>query len=247
MSNMSNMTHLYLIRHGESLSAAQGVIGNMGLSQLGVTQAERLRDRLAATREIVADALISSTMHRARETAEIIAPALGLPIIFDSDVEEWRDSPEVEGMSEKEFFAKFSAIDSERRPFLHITPESETWVQFITRMGSALNRIMHQHAGKTIVIVCHGGIIDGSFLYFFGLSTLRFPPTYFHTHNTSITHWYQGAVADFPPGWILERYNDCMHLWDIASPELIPWRNLSHRPMVGEDRSASAIPTEAEN
>src|SRR5437016_5081477 len=85
------MTHLYLIRHGQALSAVQGTIGNTDLSPLGIKQAEHLRDRLAATSEIVADVLIASTMLRAKQTAEIIAPALGLPIIFDSDVEEWRD------------------------------------------------------------------------------------------------------------------------------------------------------------
>ena len=42
-------------------------------------QAERLRDRLAATGEIRADVLLSSTLLRASQTAELVAPALGLP------------------------------------------------------------------------------------------------------------------------------------------------------------------------
>ena len=63
------MTQLYLIRH-----ASGGP-----LSELGVRQAERLRDRLAATGEIRADVLISSTLLRASQTAELVAPALGLP------------------------------------------------------------------------------------------------------------------------------------------------------------------------
>ena len=44
-------THVYIIRHGEALSAAQRTMGNTRLSPLGVKQAERLRDRLAATKE----------------------------------------------------------------------------------------------------------------------------------------------------------------------------------------------------
>jgi broad specificity phosphatase PhoE len=47
------MTNLYLIRHGEAISATQNFIGDKGLSPLGVKQAERLRDRLLATKEIV--------------------------------------------------------------------------------------------------------------------------------------------------------------------------------------------------
>src|SRR5258708_16638302 len=85
------MTDLFLIRHGEALGAIHNLIGDTRLSPLGVTQAEHLRDRLAATGEIAADVLISSTFIRARQTAEIIAPALGLPIVFDVEVQELRD------------------------------------------------------------------------------------------------------------------------------------------------------------
>ncbi|HEV2659387.1 MAG TPA: histidine phosphatase family protein, partial [Ktedonobacteraceae bacterium] len=49
------MTQLYLIRHGEALSAIKGFVGDGGLSPLGVQQAEQLRDRLLATKEIAAD------------------------------------------------------------------------------------------------------------------------------------------------------------------------------------------------
>jgi 2,3-bisphosphoglycerate-dependent phosphoglycerate mutase len=43
------MTHLYLIRHADSLEGLKddGKYGDLGLSPEGITQAERLRDRLA--------------------------------------------------------------------------------------------------------------------------------------------------------------------------------------------------------
>ena len=96
------MTHLYLIRHGQHIGSVKHIIGDTELSPLGIQQAERLRDRLAATGEIKADVLIASTFKRARQTAEIIAPAFGLPIIFDDEVQEWRDG-EAEGMTLDEF------------------------------------------------------------------------------------------------------------------------------------------------
>jgi len=181
------MTHLYFIRHGQAISVVQQTTGDPGLSPLGVKQAERLRDRLAASGEIAADILISSTMLRAKQTAEIIAPALGLPIIFDDEVQEERPG-EALYMSEREFRAKFGAVTFEQKPFFRIAPGAETWVEFALRAGTALNRITHEHEGKTIVIVCHGGIVDSSFLLFFVLSSLQFPPIFFETHNTSITH-----------------------------------------------------------
>jgi probable phosphoglycerate mutase len=236
------MTHLYLIRHGQAMSAVQNTIGNTGLSPLGVKQAERLRGRMAATGEVVADVLISSTMLRAKQTAEIIAPALGLPIIFDEEVEEWRDG-ETEEFSIDEYKEKFDTVEFEQKPFYRIGPNAETWVQFMLRAGTALNRITRQYEGKTIVIVCHGGIIDCSFIFFFGMSTLQFPKAFFNTHNTSITHWRKGSYLDLPPSWILESYNDVMHLRDIDSPVRIPWKEMA-RPVVGADKAE--VPTEAE-
>src|SRR6266566_4735679 len=85
------MTSLYLIRHGEALGAVQDIIGDAALSPLGILQAARLRDRLAATGEIAADAFLSSTVARARQSAEIFARALGLPIVFDDEGQEVRD------------------------------------------------------------------------------------------------------------------------------------------------------------
>ncbi len=236
------MTHLYLIRHGQAKSAVQKKLGNTGLSSLGVTQAERLRDRLAATGEIAADVLIASTMQRAKETAEIIAPALGLDILFDEEVEEWRDG-EAQYWTVEEFKARFNPVEDTEKPFVHVAPGAESWAQFILRASTALSRITHEYKGKTIVIVCHGGIIDCSFISFLGMSALHLPRAFFNTHNTSITHWYRGSFEDLPTSWILESYNDVMHLRDIGTLARIPWREMTIRPVVGRERAQ--VPTEA--
>lgn len=87
------MTNVYLIRHAQQI---ENVIPTpdppLGppLSSLGITQAEHLRDRLIATGEILADILLSSPLLRARATAEIIAPALDLPVTLDDDLQEFR-------------------------------------------------------------------------------------------------------------------------------------------------------------
>lgn len=240
------MTHLYLIRHGQAMVAIKEALNDTGLSPLGVRQAECLRDRLAATGEIAADVLIASTMPRAKQTAEILAPAFGLPIVFDDEVQEWREGNEedLEKIDIAEFRARFEAVPYEQKPFFRTVPSSETWVQFVLRAATALNRIVHEHEGKTIVIVCHGGIVDSSMISFLGLSSLQFPRAYFETHNTSITHWLTHTREDFPPGWVLECYNDVMHLRDIDSPVKIPWKEIATRPVVG--REGAKVPTEVE-
>jgi 2,3-bisphosphoglycerate-dependent phosphoglycerate mutase len=237
------MTQLYLIRHGQAISAARNMLGNTGLSPLGIIQAERLRDRLAASGEIAADVLIASTMQRAKETAEIIAPALGLPLLFDSEVEEWRDG-EAGNWTTEEFKARFNPVEAVQKPYIQIAPGAESWAQFMLRASTALNRITTEYAGQTIVIVCHGGIIDCSFIAFLGLSILHLPRAFFNTHNTSITHWYRGSFEDLPTSWLLESYNDVMHLRDIGAQASIPWRGLAVKPVIGKEQAH--VPTEAE-
>ena len=241
------MTHLYIIRHGQSSSVDRENAGDPGLTAFGVKQAERLRDRLAASGEIAADVLISSTMLRAKQTAEIVAPALGLPIIFDDEVQEQRPG-EALNMSEDEFREIFGAVEFEQKPYFRLAPGAETWVEFTLRAGTALQRITREHEGKTIVIICHGGIVDTAFLLFLGLSSLQYPQILFDTHNTSITHWYREAndwveQLNLPVSWILDYYNDTMHLRDLDSPVRIPWKQIAAKPVTGIETSMA--PTEA--
>ncbi|HZI36988.1 MAG TPA: phosphoglycerate mutase family protein, partial [Acidimicrobiia bacterium] len=73
-------TRLVLIRHGESRSTVDRVVGGhrgcSGLTDRGVRQAKALRDRLTETGELAAaTAVLTSVLPRAIETADIIAPA----------------------------------------------------------------------------------------------------------------------------------------------------------------------------
>ncbi len=237
------MTDLYLIRHGEALGAVHHIIGDTALSPFGIMQTERLRDRLAATGEIAADVLISSTLTRARQTAEIIAPALGLPIIFDDDLQELRDGA-AEGMHVEKYRARFGEVNFRETPFSQVAPDGENWGQFVLRASTALDRVIRQYEGKTIVIVCHGGVIGVSFLYFFGIGTLQYPQAGFDTDNTSITHWAIRTASGRPARWRLMCYNDDMHLRDIRSAVRIPWKAISARPAEGAEQPV--VPLENE-
>ena len=228
------MTHLYFIRHGDAITTSSNPLEDPHLTPLGVAQTERLRARLAASGELRPDVLIASTMLRARQTAEIIAPALGLPILYDDEVQEWR-FPEDETLNVDEYIERFKNLPHDQKPFFQVIPGAESWVQFMLRACCVLNRLTQQYEGKTVVVVCHGGIIDASFHFFLHLSTVHLPHAYFDTHNTSITHWYSNTEE--PPGWTLERYNDIMHLRDLHSTTRIPWGEIAYSP---EERGFSA-------
>jgi probable phosphoglycerate mutase len=212
------MTDLYLIRHADYTTGLEdGKYVDQGLTPLGVAQAGRLRDRLAATGEIKADVLIASTLPRARQTAEIIAPALGLPVTLDAEVEEWRN--EDGSLSPEEFVARARAIPAGQMPFFRWVPGCENWLEFSIRADTALNRIAREHAGKTMVVVCHANIIEASLAFFLGLSGAPLLRLNVLPGHASLTHWVKEApMPGFLSEWLLERYNDRSHLL-----ETLPW------------------------
>ena len=241
-------THIYLIRHGEAVANVENILAGMrsdtGLTPLGVLQAERLRDRLAATGEIVADALIASTLPRAMQTAEIIAPALGLDIIPDDDVHELRPGV-ADGLRLGEFIERYGPLrDFREEPYHPLAPGGESWGGFVTRVGDALHRIARDNDGKRVVVVCHGGVVDASILIGLGMATIAPALGQFHTHNTAITEWERGLLVrtEHIQRWRLLRYNDDLHTRDIGARDRIQWTRITPIHPVGEP--AAPLPTE---
>ena len=115
--------------------------------------------------------------------AVLIAPALGLPIALDDDLQEIGVG-EADGMQVAAFFATFGEPDFERDPYRPLAPGGESWARFVLRVAETLNRIAREHSGKTIVLVTHGGIVDGAFLCFLGVGLFEMRHASFHTYNT---------------------------------------------------------------
>jgi len=215
------VTRLLLIRHGESQVYVDGVVGGLatcnGLSDLGRRQAAALRDRLAETHEFdPVDALIASTLPRARETAEIISPAIGnLPVVEDEDVCELHPG-EADGMSYDDYVAKYGWRDMEANPDLELSPGGESIAAFHRRVGAALTRIADAHPDQTVVIACHGGVVDVGLRTLLGLGMVGGFDLY--TENTSVTEFVLAPATERRPTrrWRLVRYNDAAHLAGVG-------------------------------
>jgi probable phosphoglycerate mutase len=149
---------------------------------------------------------------------------------------------EADGMTVAEFKARFGIPDFSQEPFRSLAPGGESWAQFMLRVGGALDRIIREHRGQTVVIVCHGGVVDGSFVYFIGLSSQALPPISFHTHNTSITHWQHRLDEDHLRRWRLMRYNDDTHLHGLGAEMPIAWRGVE----AAEEAEHPSVPTQAD-
>ena len=240
------MTHLYLVRHGEATTQVSNLLLDEGLTSLGIIQAEHLRDRLAATREIIPDVLIASTLPRARQTAEIIAPALNQSISLDDEMQELREG-KATGMKLEQAQMKYGHFNPEQEPFRPPAPGGESWGQFTLRVAAALDRITSIYEGKTIVIVCHGGVIESSFIYFFRMESFAPPQTDFEIHNTSITYWQKSDSKDQSseqsPHWRIIRYNDDFHLRDIDSLTRINWKDFGAPTPQEKSESRQSLPT----
>lgn len=215
-------TRLVLVRHGESVATVERRIGGprtcVGLSELGVRQAERLATRLAETHEVVCDALYSSGYPRARQTAQVLAPVLDCDVRVEDGFGEHDPGPVCDGMSFDDFVATHGRPDWESDPYAVTFPDGETVADFHHRVLSTLRVVLDRHAGGSVMVVCHGGVVDTVLR-----AALRAPWTgmfELYTTNTSMTE----LISVAPGRWRLVRYNDGAHLrgLPLESPRAAP-------------------------
>ncbi len=218
------LTRLVLVRHGESQAQLDRVVGGekgcTGLSDLGRRQVGALAERWAASGEIRADALFASVLPRAVETAALLAPAVGArDLVADCDLCELHPG-DADGMTWDEYLATYHPDGYRADPERPLAPGGESWVGFTARVGAALHRLATDHAGQTVVVACHGGVIVSSMVVLMGLPPSEGPPgepgvrpVRFDPVNASVTVW-ERPVAELEHGaaWRLARYNDAAHL-----------------------------------
>ncbi|MBW3575017.1 MAG: histidine phosphatase family protein [Actinobacteria bacterium] len=211
-------TRLLLVRHGESQAQVTRVVGGAtgctGLSDLGRRQVAALAGRWSAS-DVGADRLLSSTLPRALETAELLAPALGgLSVEPDPDLCELQPG-ECDGQNWDDYQERYG-VDMRADPYAPLSPGGESVAEFLVRVGRALHRIAVDHAGSTVVIACHGGVIDGSMVNFLGIPPQRAADLDLRTTNAAVTEWVAERTDDGPLRWALRRYNDASHLESLT-------------------------------
>ncbi len=211
-------TKLIIVRHGEAVCNVSGLAHGLetcaGLTERGHAQVARLAQRLRQD-ELKADVLYASPIARARQTAEPIAEALGLPIQWDDELHEKRPGAEAEGFSWRELEARYGSFQHDQ-PYTERIPSMESWAAFVVRASTALDRIVREHPNQTAIVAAHGGIVEASFYLFLDLGPRT--STGFWTHNTSLTEWRKSDRFNVNR-WFLLRYNDIAHLADMPPVE----------------------------
>lgn len=160
MSHGHLPTRLFLLRHAEVEERYHRIFGgriDMNLSALGHEQAGRLAGYLA---NITFDAIYASPMKRAQQTLEPLArgravAAQTLDGLREVDFGDWT------GLSWEGVHSQFgvSAFDWLKQMEQHGFPNGDTAASFRTRVDPCLQQILRECPGKTVAVVCHGGVV----------------------------------------------------------------------------------------
>ena len=137
------MTTLYLVRHGETVdNAAQILQGHLPgeLNAEGIAQAEQMAYEL---REVTFDAIISSDLKRAADTARIVARPRGMQV---------DTTPQLCERNWGDFTGRF--IPS--LAGLPFPQNTETMPQLLNRAARFLAWIRQQYPDMTVMAVGHG-------------------------------------------------------------------------------------------
>ncbi|MFG1932121.1 bifunctional RNase H/acid phosphatase [Mycobacterium sp. NPDC048908] len=149
-------TRFLLLRHGQtelSVERRYSGRGNPALTEVGRRQADAAAQFLAQKGGI--DAVISSPLQRAYDTAATVAKALGLDVAVDHDLIE-TDFGGWEGLT----FGEAAERDPDQhRRWLRDTgvapPDGESFDSVAERVRRAQARIINEHGGATVLVVSH--------------------------------------------------------------------------------------------
>ncbi len=202
-----------LVRHGETVwnqeNRWQGQ-ADTPLSETGYDQARQLARRLQ-NEERPIQAIYTSDLSRARDTADILGQALGIAPLAtaawrEMDIGTWSGltTAEVATRHAEEWARLRQGEDLPRGG-------GETFAQFQGRLLQSSHRFVRDHAGGQIVVVTHGGAVRAFLLHCRGLDASQFGQIE-KIGNTGVSE-----VSLFPNGQTkIHRINSIVHLDGVA-------------------------------
>lgn len=193
------MAKLYLIRHGETdynnALRFQGQT-DIPLNHKGIEQAEKVAGFL---KDVPLQAIYTSSLKRARTTAEIIGRAKDLePQATDAlremsfGIWENMNSKDIQKKYEKEWKDFFAS------PAKTKIPEGESMSEVQQRAYPEVQRILDRYPEGDVAFVAHGGIIRVLICTMLGLDLNR--SWHLHVGNASITcfyYWGRSYTLDY--------------------------------------------------
>ncbi len=164
-------TTIYLVRHAAHDRVDSVLCGRMpgvGLGEAGRRQAEALAGWFAGARGGAVDAVWTSPVQRARETAEPIAGRLGLPAresdaLCEIDFGAWTGEA-FDALRDDPRWRRWNEARGGERP-----PGGESMAEAQARAMGEVERARAEHPDGRVVLVSHGDVIKATLAGILGL------------------------------------------------------------------------------
>jgi probable phosphoglycerate mutase len=203
---MTIPTLIFAVRHGETewnvIGKQQGHMDSP-LTERGIQQAHALAEGLAGHG---IEVVYSSDLGRALKTAELIGAKLGLSVQSDERLRE-RHLGSLQGLTKEEFrhrypdeWARFDSGDPD-----YCLPGGESARQRYDRTVDYVKDLARLHTGQTVLIVAHGGVLNGLFYRAIGIPLSE--PRRFSLFNAAINIF--SVCGD---SWRLDTWGETSHL-----------------------------------
>ena len=189
-------TTILLVRHGQTPTTGKVLPGRakgLQLADEGHRQAQVAADRIGELGEKGGvDAVYSSPLERAKETAAPISKALGLKTqidrgLFECDFGDWTGK-ELKKLNK---LPEWRTVQSAPSTFRF--PNGESFTEMQTRMVSTLDRLRLKHPGGTIVCVSHADTIKAAVAHALGTHIDLFQRIVISPASVSAITWHAGG------------------------------------------------------
>jgi probable phosphoglycerate mutase len=198
---------LWLIRHALPVRIDGGHgPADPQLAPAGLDQAQLMADWWA---RFGCDAIYSSPLRRARETAQPLADRLGLDVATDDGLKEFD--------AHLNFYVPIEELRADHEAFKRLveewlSPEAEAERQrFREVVVASVDAIAEAHPDQRVALVCHGGVINAYLSHVLSLpGTIWFEPAYTSVSRALVKDGFKQVVS----------VNEAPHLPDLTLPAL---------------------------
>ncbi|HUN67566.1 MAG TPA: histidine phosphatase family protein [Burkholderiales bacterium] len=199
-------TRLCVVRHGETAwNAEHRVQGQLDVPLNAIGQAQALAASKVLAQEKF-DAIYSSDLSRARQTAQPTASAISMEMRLERNLRE-RHYGIFERLTYAEVktrypedYARFEARDPD-----YAFRTGESLRDFSARSIAAISRIAEQNRDQSILVFTHGGVLDKLYRFITGLPLSA--PRDFGIPNAGLNRIEVTAA-----GWQIRTWADVAHL-----------------------------------
>ncbi len=151
----------YIIRHGKDDDSVRGGWSDSPLTDEGVLQIQQLSAKILSDHKINICKIYTSDLRRAKQTAEILAKALSVPVI---ELPEFRETNNgvLAGMNNRIADEQFPGLYWRALDWEQPYPNGESPQQFYNRISKAWTFFKKeaQESDCDIALVTHGGVVN---------------------------------------------------------------------------------------